>query len=53
MVETKEIKKPDEVNPIANYKPKYLNESTITLMTCDPPGTKINRLMINAILARS
>ena len=53
VVETKEIKKPDEVNPIANYKPKYLNESTITLMTCDPPGTKINRLMINAILARS
>ena len=53
VVETKEIKKPDEVNPVANYKPKYLNESTITLMTCDPPGTKINRLMVNAILARN
>ena len=53
VVETKETKKPQEVNPIADYKPKYLNESTITLMTCDPPGTKIKRLMVNAILVKN
>ena len=49
-VEQKKILKPDEVDPLAGYKPKYLNESTVTLMTCSPPGTKINRLLVNAVL---
>ena len=41
---------PDEVEPLAGFKPKYLNESTTTLMTCSPAGTKIKRLVVNATL---
>lgn len=41
---------PDEVDPLVGFKPKYLNESTVTLMTCSPAGTKIRRLMVNATL---
>lgn len=50
IVEGKESLKPTEVNPLKELKPKFLNESTITLMTCSPPGTKIKRLMIYATL---
>ncbi len=49
-VERKEILYPKDVNPLATIKPKYLNESTLTLMTCVPPGTKLKRLLIYAIL---
>jgi len=49
-VESKETLKPDKVDPLRNFKPAYLNESTVTLMTCSPPGTKINRLLVNAVL---
>lgn len=42
--------KPNEVNPLAEIKPRYLNESTAVLMTCTPPGTKINRLLVEAVL---
>lgn len=49
-VEEKKVLKPEEVDPLAGFKPKYLNESTITLMTCSPPGTKIKRLLVNAVL---
>lgn len=52
IVDERLVLKPEQVNPIADVKPKYLNESTVTLMTCDPPGTKINRLLINATLVR-
>lgn len=41
---------PDQVNPLAEFKPRYLNESTVTLMTCYPAGTKTKRLLINAVL---
>jgi sortase A len=49
-VETKLILDPEKVNPLAEYKPKYLNESTVTLMTCYPAGTRTKRLLINAVL---
>lgn len=49
-VESVETKKPEEVDPMAEFKPKYLNESTVTLMTCVPPGTRIKRLLVNAVL---
>lgn len=49
-VEGMETLKPDKVNPLKGFKPAYLNESTVTLMTCSPPGTKINRLLVNAVL---
>src|SRR3989344_1197919 len=49
-VEQKKTLKPNEVDPLWGYKPKYLNESTVTLMTCSPPGTKIKRLLVNAVL---
>jgi LPXTG-site transpeptidase (sortase) family protein len=49
-VETKEILHPDKVNPLAEIKPRYLNESTVTLMTCYPAGTRAKRLLVNAVL---
>lgn len=49
-VEAKEILPTDKVNPLLEYKPKYLNESTITLMTCWPAGTKAKRLLVKAVL---
>jgi LPXTG-site transpeptidase (sortase) family protein len=41
---------PEDVYPLKGFKPAYLNESTVTLMTCSPAGTKIKRLLINATL---
>ena len=41
---------PEEVHPTADVKPKYLNESTVTLMTCVPPGTKAKRLLVTGTL---
>jgi len=49
-VESKEILPPDKVNPLFEFKPKYLNESTVTLMTCYPAGTRAKRLLLNAVL---
>jgi LPXTG-site transpeptidase (sortase) family protein len=49
-VEGKRILKPDGVDPLAEIKPRFLNESTMILMTCSPPGTKINRLLVDTIL---
>jgi len=50
VVESTEELSPDDVDPLATIKPKYLNESTVVLMTCSPPGTKLRRLLVNAIL---
>lgn len=49
-VEGKRDLKPEEVDPLGLIKPKFLNESTMVLMTCSPPGTKINRLLVDAVL---
>jgi LPXTG-site transpeptidase (sortase) family protein len=51
-VESKLIKKPIDVDPLAEFKPKYLNDSTLTLMTCTPPGSKIMRLMVQAVMIK-
>lgn len=51
-VESKNALLPGEVNPLAEYKPRYLNESTVTLMTCYPAGTKAKRLLVYAVLER-
>ena len=48
-VEFSEVKKPKDINPLADYKPEYLNEDTITLMTCWPAGTKSKRYMVRAV----
>jgi LPXTG-site transpeptidase (sortase) family protein len=50
VVETREEVSPAKVKPLAEIKPKYLNESTVVLMTCSPPGTKLKRLLISGIL---
>jgi len=50
VVESTEELAPEEVDPLADIKPKYLNESTVVLMTCSPPGTKLKRLLVNAVL---
>ncbi|HOM77650.1 sortase [Patescibacteria group bacterium] len=51
-IEGKEILKPNEVDPLREIKPRFLNESTITLMTCSPPGTKLKRLLVHGIIQR-
>ncbi len=50
LVEFTEEVSPSEVEPLAEIKPKYLNESTVVLMTCSPPGTKLKRLLVNGVL---
>ena len=52
IVESKISVSPERVNPLGYYKPAYLNESTVTLMTCDPPGTKLKRLLVNAVMVK-
>ena len=52
-VESKSVLKPNEVNPRAEIKPKYLNESTMVLMTCWPAGLKTNRLLVSAVLVNN
>lgn len=37
---------PEAVEPLADMKPRFLNASTVTLMTCVPPGTKLKRLLV-------
>jgi LPXTG-site transpeptidase (sortase) family protein len=49
-IESQVIAKPNEVSPLATFKPSYLNEATITLMTCWPSGTKAKRLMVRGVL---
>ncbi|MFZ2664107.1 MAG: sortase [Patescibacteria group bacterium] len=49
-VEDKEVLYPDKINPLEEWKPKYLNESTVSLMTCWPAGTKTKRLIVKATL---
>jgi len=49
-VKEKNVLPPNEVNPLEIWRPKYLNESTVTLMTCWPAGTKTKRLLVKAIL---
>lgn len=49
-VDFKEVVSPTSVNPLATFKPKYLNDSTITLMTCWPAGTRAKRLLVHASL---
>lgn len=51
LVEDHVLAKPVDVNPLAEYKPRYLNESTVTLMTCYPAGSKAMRYMVRGILA--
>ncbi len=50
VVESVEELSPKEVRPLAELKPKYLNKSTMVLMTCSPPGTKLKRLLVNAVM---
>jgi LPXTG-site transpeptidase (sortase) family protein len=51
LVEGQQIKKPIDVDPLAEFKPRYLNESTITLMTCYPAGSKVMRLLVQGVLS--
>jgi sortase A len=44
----KKILSPEEVNPLATLTPAYLNEKTLSLMTCTPPGTTLKRLIVGA-----
>lgn len=51
-VESLEEVPTSQVEPLAEIKPKFLNESTVVLMTCSPPGTKLKRLLVNGVLVR-
>ena len=48
-VEDEVVLSPKEVNPLKTWKPAYLNQPTVSLMTCWPAGTKTNRLIIRAV----
>jgi LPXTG-site transpeptidase (sortase) family protein len=47
-----EVLPPSQVDPLAEFRPKQLNESTLTLMTCWPAGMKSKRLMVRALLVK-
>jgi len=49
-VENKVVLAPEEVKPLEEWKPKYLNDSTLSLMTCWPAGTKSKRLIVMGTL---
>jgi LPXTG-site transpeptidase (sortase) family protein len=49
-VESKQLLYPNEVHPLNEIKPRFLNESTMVLMTCWPAGTKVKRLLVNAVM---
>lgn len=46
----KNILKPEEVNPLNSGPEAYQDSSTLSLMTCTPPGTTLKRLIVNAKL---
>lgn len=51
-VDDQRVMSVDEVKPLEEVKPAYLNESTMVLMTCWPAGTKAKRLLVNATLVK-
>lgn len=50
LVDSQVVLKPENVKPLETWKPRYLNDSTLTLMTCWPAGTKAERLEVRAVL---
>lgn len=46
VVTMKKTLEPEDVNPYQNYYPDTPNISTVTLMTCVPPGRKDYRLIV-------
>jgi LPXTG-site transpeptidase (sortase) family protein len=44
----KEVLDPKDVKPLETVTPAYLNEKTVSLMTCTPPGTSLKRLIVSA-----
>jgi LPXTG-site transpeptidase (sortase) family protein len=46
----KQVLNPDEVKPLETLTPSFLNEKTLSLMTCTPPGTTLKRLVVGARL---
>lgn len=47
-IESKEVYKGFDLTPLL----REFDESTLTLQTCDPPGTALNRLIVTARLVR-
>lgn len=43
---------PEDLNPLADYYPLYLNKSTVSIMTCVPPGRMDYRLVVVGELIR-
>lgn len=52
LVNTMKIESPDKVDPLENPFGKGSNVSSVTLFTCDPPGTTKNRLLIVGVLVK-
>lgn len=44
---------PKEIDPYITYYPEGFNKSTVTLMTCTPPGAKTYRYIVVAELEKS
>ena len=49
-VAEKSILKPEDVDPMNLVSEDLKDSSTISLMTCTPPGTSLKRLIVNAVL---
>ena len=50
IVQKSKIEKPKNIDPLSDPYPTGTNKSSVTLFTCDPPGTTINRLLVTAML---
>jgi len=46
----KKVLNPEDVKPLETLTPSFLNEKTLSLMTCTPPGTTLKRLVVGAKL---
>ncbi len=52
VVEKLVVLSPKDVKPLEPVAPAFLRQSYLTLMTCVPPGIRINRLLVQARLQR-
>ena len=50
VVEKATVLRPEDVRPLDPVAPSSLQQSYLTLMTCVPPGTRTNRLLVQAKL---
>lgn len=50
LINTTKVDKPQNINPLKNPFSQGVNRSSVTLMTCSPPGSTENRLEVIGVL---